>query len=96
MVSKLIRIPCSRRPFQGKLDIVQRGQPTPSLASLSQPGKGFVRHFQTSAYEQYHWLTASEELSKFYCWECLLFASDRLGVWSHRGFANLSCLTQVV
>ena len=36
------------------------------------------------------WLTAFEEYSKLYCWECLIFATDRLGVWSHRGFTNLS------
>ncbi|KAF3845653.1 hypothetical protein F7725_002731, partial [Dissostichus mawsoni] len=29
-----------------------------------------------------------------YCWECLLFATDRFGVWSHTGFANFSCLTK--
>lgn len=50
--------------------------------------------FQTSAYELYHWLTATEERYKLYCWECLLFASDRLGVWSHRGLATLTYLTK--
>ena len=67
---------------------------TPTLQSLSQAGKGFVRHFQSSNYERYQWLTGSEKHCKLYCWECLLFASDRFGVWSHTGFANLSCLTK--
>lgn len=31
-----------------------------------------------------------------YCWECLLFATDRHGVWSHTGFVNLTCLTKTV
>ncbi|KAI3370541.1 hypothetical protein L3Q82_025298, partial [Scortum barcoo] len=38
--------------FPEKLDIVKRGRSIPSLASLSQPGQGFVCHFQTSAYER--------------------------------------------
>ena len=93
LVADILTTPFSRRTFQEKLDIVRRGRPTPALASLSQPGKGFVRHFQISNYERYPWLTASERHCKLYCWECL-FAIDRFGVWSYTGFANLSCLTK--
>ena len=64
------------------------------LSSLSQQGKGFVRHFQASNYERYPWLTALEKCCKLYCWECLLLGTDRFGVWSHTGFANLACLTK--
>ena len=35
----------SRRIFSEKLEIVKQGRPTPQLAALTQPGKGFVRHF---------------------------------------------------
>ncbi|XP_055017683.1 zinc finger MYM-type protein 1-like [Boleophthalmus pectinirostris] len=94
LVADLLSTPFSRRPFQEKLDIVRRGRLTPALASLSQQGKGFVRHFQTTNYERYPWLTASEKRCKLYCWECLLLATDRFGVWSHTGFANLSCFTK--
>ena len=89
LVADIITTPFSRRTFQEKLDIVRRERPTPTLASLSQRGKGFVRHFQITNYERYPWLTASERHCKLYCWECLLFANDRFGVWSHTGFANL-------
>ena len=34
------------------------------------------------------WLTASEKRG------CLLFAKDRFSVWTHTGFANLTCLTK--
>ena len=94
LVKDLIITPFSRRTFQDKLDIVKRGRPTPPLASLSQPGKGFLRHFHIANYERFQWLTGSESHCKLYCWECLLFASDRHGVWSHTGFANLSCLSK--
>ncbi|XP_019896449.1 uncharacterized protein LOC105029183 isoform X1 [Esox lucius] len=94
LVVDLLAKPFSRRTFQGKLDIVRKGRPNPQLAALSQPGKGFVRHFQSSNYERYTWLTASKERCKLYCWECLLFGTDRNGVWSQAGFANLNCLTK--
>lgn len=95
VVADILSKPFLKQTFQEKLDIVRNGQPTPKLAGLFQLGKGFVRRFQISNYERYTWLTASEEHSKLYCWECLLFGVDRHGVWSHTGFANLSCLTKV-
>lgn len=94
LVADILATPFSRRTFQEKLDLVRRGRPTPELASLSQQGKGFVRHFQTGNYERYPWLTASEKRCKLYCWECLLLATDRFGVWNYSGFANLSCFTK--
>lgn len=94
LVVDILVTPFSRRTFAEKLELVRQGRPTPMLASLSQQGKGFVRHFQASNYERYPWLTASEKRCKLYCWECLLLAADRRGVWSYTGFANLSCLTK--
>ena len=90
LVADLLSKPFSRRSFQEKLDIVKKSRATPKLASLSQSGKGFVRHFQSTNYERYPWLTGSEEHCRLYCWECLLFATDRHGVWSHTGFAKLT------
>ncbi|KAM3597036.1 uncharacterized protein V6R79_025189 [Siganus canaliculatus] len=94
VVADIIATPFSRWTFQEKMDIVRQGWLTPELASLSQQGKGFVRHCQSNNYERYQLLTASPKRGKLYCWECLLFASDRFGVWSNTGFANLSCLTK--
>ncbi|XP_077597993.1 zinc finger MYM-type protein 1-like [Stigmatopora nigra] len=94
LVADLLSKPFSRRTYQEKLDIIRNGRTTPKLASLSQTGKGFVRHFQSTNYERYPWLTGSEEHCKLYCWECLLFATDGNGVWSNTGFVNLTCLTK--
>ncbi|KAG7513368.1 zinc finger MYM-type protein 1-like [Solea senegalensis] len=94
LVADILARPFSRRTFQEKLDLVRGGRPTPELANLSQPGKGFVRHFQASNYERYPWLTASDGRCKLFCWECLLFAKDKFSVWSYTGFANLNCLTK--
>ncbi|XP_068426943.1 zinc finger MYM-type protein 1-like isoform X2 [Clinocottus analis] len=94
LVSDLLKKPFSRRTFQEKWEIVTKGRPTPQLAALTQKEKTCMRHFQLANYERYSWLTASEKSCKLYCWECLLFATDRLGVWSHGGFANLTCLSK--
>ena len=51
LVADLLSKPFSRRTFQEKLEIVKRGRTTPTLASLSQPGPGFIRHFQITNYE---------------------------------------------
>ncbi|XP_034044942.1 zinc finger MYM-type protein 1-like [Thalassophryne amazonica] len=94
LVADLLGKPFSGRTFQEKLEIVRKGRPMPQLATLKQQGKGFVRHFQTSNYERYKWLTVSTERCRLYCWGCLLFSTDWNGVWSHAGFANLNCLTK--
>lgn len=51
LVADLLSKSFSRWPFQEKLDIVKKGRATLKLASLSKPGKGFVRHFQSN----YEW-----------------------------------------
>ena len=94
VISDLLLKPFSMRTFQEKLDIIKKGRVAPRLANLSQAGKGLVRHFQTMNYERPHWLTGSEEHGKLSCWECLLFGTDRHGVWSHTGFANLTWLSK--
>lgn len=83
LVADLLSKPFSRRTFQEKRDIVKQGRATTKLASLSQPGKQFVRHFQSTTSGS--WITGSEDL---------LFATERDGVWSHTGFSNLSCLSK--
>ncbi|XP_068196634.1 uncharacterized protein [Antennarius striatus] len=94
LVADLLARPFSTRAFEEKLAVVRRGRPVPELPNLSQAGKGFVRHFQRTNYERYPWLTGSVGRCRLFCWECLLFATDRCGAWSHTGFANLGCLTK--
>ena len=86
----------SRWTSQEKLDIVKKGRATPKLASLSQAGKGFFRHFQSMNSEWYPGLPGSEEHFKLYYWECSLFANDRRGVSSQAGYANLTYLSKAV
>ena len=79
LIADLVLKPFSRRAFQEKLDIKD---------------KGFVCYFQSMNYELYPWFTGSKEHCKLYSWECLLFATDRHGVWSHTGFVNVTCLSK--
>ena len=91
-MENVLATPFSRRTFEEKQVLVQGGRPTPELPNMTQAGQGFVRHFQTTNYERYSWLTAAAERGKLFCWECLLFAKDRFSVWTHTGFTNLTCL----
>ncbi|XP_034401525.1 zinc finger MYM-type protein 1-like [Cyclopterus lumpus] len=94
LVEDLLTRPFSRRTFQEKREILTKGRPTPHLAALTKQVKSCVRHFQSTNYERYSWMTASQKSCKLYCWECLLFAPERLAAWSHVGFSNLGCLTK--
>ncbi|KAF3847096.1 hypothetical protein F7725_020124, partial [Dissostichus mawsoni] len=39
------------------------------------------------------WLTGSVSHKRLYCWEFLLFGTEK-GTWNWKGYANLSCLTK--
>ena len=94
VVVDLLSVPFSRRPFNEKMDIVKKGRPTPEQLEISQASKaGYERHFQASNWERYPWLTGSVVRKKLYCWECLLFGTDK-GAWNWRGYDNLSSLTK--
>ncbi|KAM6949866.1 ribonuclease P protein subunit p29 isoform 1-T1 [Lycodopsis pacificus] len=93
LVADLLATPFWGRTFEEKLEIVRKGRPTPQL-NLTNQGKGYVRHFQSTNYERYSWLTASVKSCKLYCWKCILFSTERVGVWNHAGFVNLSCLSK--
>ena len=67
LIAELLLKPLSRRTFQEKLVIIKNGWATPRLARLLQAGKEFVRHFQTMNYEQYPWLSGSEEHGILFC-----------------------------
>ena len=45
IAADLLKKSFSRRNFSEKLEIVKQGRPTPQLAALTQPGKGFVWPF---------------------------------------------------
>jgi hypothetical protein len=80
IAADLLKKSFSRRNFSEKLEIVKLGRPT---AALTQPaGQRICAHLHSSNYERYSWLTASSCDCNRYCWECLLFATDRCGVWS--------------
>ena len=93
VVAGLLETPFSSLSFQEKLEIIQKGRPSPSLPGLVQASKCYQRHFQTSSYSRYPWLTGSPRTNKLYCWDCLLFSPDK-GPWSSTGFSNLSWLTK--
>ncbi|KAK1890779.1 Low choriolytic enzyme [Dissostichus eleginoides] len=52
---------------------------------MSQPGKGFVRHFQFTNNKLYPWLTATEDYHTLYCSECLIFDTEKRGVCAIEG-----------
>ncbi|KAK1886769.1 Protein Dok-7 [Dissostichus eleginoides] len=69
-------------------------RPMPENLELNQVAKaGYVRHFQASNWERYPWLTGSVSHKRLYCWECLLFGTEK-GAWNWKGYDNLSCLTK--
>jgi hypothetical protein len=78
---------------------VQSGRPCPDLPSLTATHKdksqGYVWHFQTSQYSKTQWITESSKLNKFFCWPCLLFASEQ-AVWSNNGYDNLNNLQNAI
>ncbi|KAF3857526.1 hypothetical protein F7725_009385 [Dissostichus mawsoni] len=47
----------------------------------------------SSNWERYPWLTGSVSHKRLYCWECLLFGTEK-GAWNWKGYDNLSCLTK--
>ena len=60
LVSENFKVPFSKEEFfrkGGHCKKKEKGGPTPSLARLSQSGKGLVHHFQTSACERYRRFT---------------------------------------
>ncbi|KAF3834237.1 hypothetical protein F7725_025441, partial [Dissostichus mawsoni] len=80
----------------GFLDIhaQQAGSSQTSSGSLS-PFQCELRNSEilASNWERYPWLTGSVSHKRLYCWECLLFGTEK-GAWNWKGYDNLSCLTK--
>lgn len=93
IVADLLITPFSRLSFQVKKDLIDGQRPRPKLDGLTQPGKGFTRHFQEANYDHYDWLTASTVKNKLFCWPCLLFNTQR-GTWNGTGYCALNTLTK--
>ncbi|XP_076836806.1 zinc finger MYM-type protein 1 [Brachyhypopomus gauderio] len=53
----------------------------------------FERHFNSSNYARYPWMTGSVREQKLYCWDCLLFGAES-GSWAKDGFCDLGSLSK--
>ena len=92
IVSHLLHhVPFSRLSFNDKLGLISKGRPTPEL-SVVQKTKSFERHFNSSNYMRYPWMTGSTKEQKLYCWDCLLFGAES-GSWAKDGFSDLGSLS---
>ncbi|KAJ0005855.1 hypothetical protein NQD34_015749 [Periophthalmus magnuspinnatus] len=97
IVEQLLQTPFPTRVFPEKLIIVARGRPTPALTNLIQDSKvtatsgAYTRHFQTTTYEKYQWLTGCPKLNRLFCWPCILFSVEQV-VWNTKGYADLGNL----
>ena len=76
--------------FQRKLEIINKGRPTPDLKNLHQTaGKNkIIRCFQRSWYAKKEWLCGSSVKNRLFCFPCLLFAA-KSHVWKKTGFCDL-------
>nr|CAI5852598.1 unnamed protein product [Callosobruchus analis] len=59
-------------------------------------GKNQNRGFNINNYEKIKWLTASSTRNKLYCWNCVLFSSDKSSVWGKTGYNNLQNLSHAI
>ncbi|XP_077412732.1 zinc finger MYM-type protein 1 [Vanacampus margaritifer] len=89
-IESLRSVPFSRRTFEEKNKIISSGRPTPAVVIIK-TRKHFARHFQASTYEKNKWLTGCPQVSKLFCWPCLLFSTDRT-VWTATGYDDLNNL----
>lgn len=93
LVADLLKTPFSKRSFQDKKEIIEKGRPMPNLDLLTMASNGLVHHFKDCYYEHYEWLTASAEHSKLFCWPCLLFNTSKR-TWNDSGFDCLNGFTK--
>lgn len=93
IVASLIASPFSRRSFTNKLEIIKQGRPTPEL-ELKERVRHVERHFKTENYQRYPWMTGCTKTNRLYCWNCLLFTTDKSSTWVSGGFVSLSNLTK--
>lgn len=83
----------SKLSFENKKHIISLGRARPENLTIDYKRKdGFTKHFSSSCYVKYSWITGSCKLNKLFCFPCLLF-SDSNGVWSRTGFSDINNLT---
>jgi hypothetical protein len=74
--------------FVEKRDIIDKGRRTPIL-DIVQQNKSKRRFFNMSMYK-HPWLSGCSHLNRFFCWYCLLFATDNNGIWNKSGYNDLN------
>ena len=76
--------------FQRKLEIINKGRPTPDFKNLHQTaGKNkIIRCFQRSWSAKKEWLCGCSVKNRLSCFPCLLFAT-KSHVWKETGFCDL-------
>ena len=98
LVRGIIENPFCRRSYEDRAQIISNCRPTPLLTLRTEAkknGKPFIRHFQESMYNTYPWLCGSSELSKLFCWPCLLFPNEK-STWNTSGYSDLNNFTTAV
>ena len=91
VIGELFKIPFSKRDFESRKLIINRGRPMPKLSNLKSSNKKGIRHFQTNLYEKKKWLTGCAQLNRLFCWPCLLFNLEK-NVWNDKGYDDLNNL----
>uniref|UniRef100_A0A1B6GRZ6 TTF-type domain-containing protein n=1 Tax=Cuerna arida TaxID=1464854 RepID=A0A1B6GRZ6_9HEMI len=92
--------PFSSLSLHEKIKIMQAGRPCPPLTSMiscvRDRHREYKRQFKMTNYAYFNWMCGSENLTKLFCWPCLLFGTSTVGpkknVWVSTGFDNLAGL----
>lgn len=97
IVCSLLETPFSRRSEAQQLEVLSTGRPVSNISITSSDKKGsqeFCRSFQSSFFDLKKWLCGSFYLKQLYCWPCLLFAHNRVGVWVSGGYNDIKHLSE--
>lgn len=78
--------------FENKKHVINMGRARPDMTINYKRRDGFFKHFHSSLYDRYQWLTGSCQLNKMFCFPCLLF-SDTKTVWNHTGYTDINNLS---
>lgn len=81
----------SNLSFENKKHVIKLGRARPDITIDYKRRDGFFKHFHSSMYEKYNWLTGSCKLNKLFCFPCLLF-SDSSSVWNRTGYSDINNL----
>lgn len=96
VIKSLLEYPLHRRSNNEKLEIINKGRPTPGISkvqNVTRGGKPTSRSFKRSWFDSHSWLTASSIEERLYCWPCLLI-SNKKSVWNCEGFFDLKNISR--